>query len=286
MRIFALIALASCGVLGLSFSADAQTGTSPVAPSRTLSVPKQSTPQLLAPPQLEPVPAAPTPARETRSDPLPTVVVPQPVEMTEPHPMRDYAPVVQEAAPGPPPASPAPHAFSTPERLLDWMSNYRKHPRPSQVPAAVHAMFEFGLFSEEEKQWFCIGFIAGVLGNNPKDGPKLIAQMFPMPDKEQAVIIRAIAYSGRPDWRELLEKNSSRMPLRRPLIDDFLNGKRPTLMQLPLDYWRLAGHLRAVGLLRRHRPAPAGAAHHGCLALVEEQVGFRIFLAQDFLRLG
>ncbi|MGI8852325.1 MAG: hypothetical protein ACR2GC_03310 [Methyloceanibacter sp.] len=257
MRIFALIALASCGVLGLSFSADAQTGTSPVAPTRTLSVPKQSTPQLLAPPQLEPVPAAPTPARETRSDPLPTVVVPQPVEMVEPHPMRDYAPVVQEAAPGPPSASLAPHAFSTPDRLLDWMSNYRKHPRPSLVPAAVHAMFEFGLFSEEEKQWFCIGFIAGVLGNNPKDGPKLIAQMFPMPDKEQAVIIRAIAYSGRPDWRELLEKNSSRMPLRRPLIDDFLNGKRPILMQLPLDtggspgIYALWGYYVATG---QHQP--------------------------------
>ena len=171
--------------------------------------------------------------------------------------MRDYAPVVQEAAPGPPSASPAPHAFSTPERLLDWMSNYRKHPRASQVPAAVHAMFEFGLFSEEEKQWFCIGFIAGVLGNNPKDGPKLIAQMFPMPDKEQAVIIRAIAYSGRPDWRELLEKNSSRMPLRRPLIDDFLNGKRPILMQLPLDtggspgIYALWGYYVATG---QHQP--------------------------------
>jgi hypothetical protein len=118
-------------------------------------------------------------------------------------------------------------------------------------------MYEFGLFSEEEKQWFCIGFIAGVLGNNPKDGPKLIAQMFPMPDKEQAVIIRAIAYSGRPDWRELLEKNSSRMPLRRPLIDDFLNGKRPTLMQLPLDtggspgIYALWGYYVATG---QHQP--------------------------------
>jgi hypothetical protein len=57
-----------------------------------------------------------------------------------------------------------------------------------------------------------------------------------MPDKEQAVILRAIAYSGRPDWRELLEKTSPRTPLRRPLIDDFLAGKRPTLMELPLDH--------------------------------------------------
>ena len=74
-----------------------------------------------------------------------------------------------------------------------------------------------------------------MLGSNPEDGPKLIPGMFPMPDKEQAVIIRAIAYSGRPDWRELLEKTSPRTPLRRPLIDDFLAGKRPTLMELPLD---------------------------------------------------
>ena len=79
---------------------------------------------------------------------------------------------------------------------MDWVTNYRKHPNPSRVPAAVHAMLDFGLFGDEEKEWFCIGFIAGVLGTNPKDGPALIPQMFPLPDKEQAVIIRAIAYSG------------------------------------------------------------------------------------------
>jgi hypothetical protein len=134
-------------------------------------------------------------------------------------------------------AAPEPQgAFTSPERLMDWISNYRKHKNPSRVPAAVHAMQDYGLFADEEKAWFCTGFIAGVLGSNPRDGPALVPRMFPMPDKEQAVIIRAIVYSGRPDWRELLEKNSSRMPLRRPLIDDFLAGKRPVLMELPLDH--------------------------------------------------
>jgi hypothetical protein len=127
-------------------------------------------------------------------------------------------------------------AFTSVEKLMDWVTNYRKHKNPQRVPAAVHAMYEFGLFGDEEKAWFCTGFIAGVLGSNPKDSPGLIPRMFPLPDKEQAVIIRAIVYSGRPDWRELLEKNSARMPLRRPLIDDFLAGKRPTLMELPLDH--------------------------------------------------
>jgi hypothetical protein len=125
--------------------------------------------------------------------------------------------------------------FSSPEKLMDWMSNYRSHKTPWRVPAAVHAMQDYGLFADEEKAWFCTGFIAGVLGSNPKDGPKLIPGMFPMPDKEQAVILRAISYSGRPDWRELLESTSKFTPLRRPLIDDFLAGKRPVLMELPLE---------------------------------------------------
>ena len=69
-------------------------------------------------------------------------------------------------------AAPEPQgAFSSPERLMDWMSNYRNHKTPSRVPAAVHAMKDYGLFADEEKAWFCTGFIAGVLGSNPKDGP-------------------------------------------------------------------------------------------------------------------
>jgi hypothetical protein len=148
-------------------------------------------------------------------------------------------------------------AFTSPDQLMDWISNYRDHKEPARVPAAVHAMKDYGLFGDEEKAWFCTGFIAGVLGANPKDGPGMISKMFPMPDKEQAVIIRAIAYSGRPDWRELLEKNASKMKLRRPLIDDFLAGKRPTLMTLPLDHggspgiYALWGYYVATG---QHEP--------------------------------
>jgi hypothetical protein len=37
-----------------------------------------------------------------------------------------------------------------------------------------------------------------------------------------------------------------------------------------------------VGLLRRHRPARACGAHHGRAALVQEQVGQRLLLPQDF----
>ncbi|MGZ5917690.1 MAG: hypothetical protein ACXWJ4_10275 [Methyloceanibacter sp.] len=250
MRSLAILALALGVIAGVSRPCAAQSEAASSQP-RTISIAKQAAPERLAPPQAEvavaaPMPAAP-PAPHPAAAPAPA---PEQLYATMPQPMATV-PIQLQAAPEPQ------AAFSSAEKLLDWVTTYRKHPNPSRVPAAVHAMRDFGLFADEEKEWFCIGFIAGVLGTNPKEGPGLIPKMFPMPDKEQAVIIRAIVYSERPDWRELLEKNSSRMPLRRPLIDDFLQGKRPTLMELPLadggapGIYALWGYYVATG---QHEP--------------------------------
>ena len=230
MRSHALIALASLGVVALTIPCAAQTAI-PGEP-QSVSVAKKPTPQLLAPSQPQPDEAVAAAVQPAPPPPqaMPAVAPPTEVKSETYATMRPPVPMTPVGQ------TPEPQgAFSSPDRLMDWMSNYRNHKSPSRVPAAVHAMKDYGLFADEEKAWFCTGFIAGVLGSNPKDGPNLIPGMFPMPDKEQAVIIRAIAYSGRPDWRELLEKTSPRTPLRRPLIDDFLAGKRPTLMELPLD---------------------------------------------------
>src|SRR5262245_37537877 len=219
MRRHAIIALASCGVLGLIPLCVAQTAL-PGEAGQTLSVQKSS-PQLLAPSQPQPAETVTPPTVKPAPSPAPSAA-PTEVKTEKYTTMRPPMPTtpVQESAP----ASSQQGDFSSPEKLMDWMSNYRSHKTPWRVPAAVHAMQDYGLFADEEKAWFCTGFIAGVLGSNPKDGPKLIPGMFPMPDKEQAVILRAIAYSGRPDWRELLESTSKLTPLRRPLIDDFLAG--------------------------------------------------------------
>ena len=255
MRIHATLALAAIGVLGLTIPCAGQTATEGTEPPQTVSVAKQSAPKLLAPPQAETI-AAPTGVQTVpiTASPAPA---PAPAAAAPAH-IYDSTQQPQPAFAIPPQASPEPQsAFASVDRLMDWISNYRKHKDPSRVPAAVHAMLDFGLFGDEEKAWFCTGFIAGVLGSNPKDGPGLIPRMFPLPDKEQGFVIRAIVYSGRPDWRELLEKNASRMPLRRPLIDDFLTGKRPTLTQLPLEsggspgIYALWGYYVATG---QHQP--------------------------------
>jgi hypothetical protein len=271
MRSCALIALASVTALALTLPCAAE------EPAQTSTVAKQTAPQLKVPSLLAPSQAATASPSPTQASPAPASSVQaaaRPTEVKTETYMRPPVPAVpapavpvapQTTAPSPQPdmtrdaqaSREQDGGFTSPDQLMDWISNYRDHKEPWRVPAAVHAMNDFGLFGDEEKGWFCIGFIAGVLGSNPKDGPALVPKMFPMPDKEQAIIIRAIVYSGRPDWRELLEKNASRMPLRRPLIDDFLNDKRPTLMTLPLDtggspgIYALWGYYVATG---QHEP--------------------------------
>ena len=220
MRVVALAAFACA--LGLSLPCAAQSETTQAELPQTSSVAKQSrpsAPQLLAPPE-ESLPAANAPVITHASPPQP---IPAPV------------PVLVSPEPGVTQPQPSEGSFSTPERLVDWVYNYHAHPTPWRVPAAVRAMRELGLFTDEEKGAFCTGFIAGVLGANAKDGPALVGKMLPMPDKDQAVLIRAIAYSGRPDWRELLTKYKDRMALRQPLIDSYLSGKAKTLMEIELS---------------------------------------------------
>jgi hypothetical protein len=220
MRVVALATFACA--LGLSLPCAAQSETTQAELPQTSSVAKQSrpaAPQLLAPPQ-ESLPATNAPVITHASPPQPIL-----------------APVPVLASPEPEAMQPqrSEGSFSTPERLVDWVYNYHAHPTPWRVPAAVRAMRELGLFTDEEKGAFCTGFIAGVLGANAKDGPALVGKMLPMPDKDQAVLIRAIAFSGRPDWRELLTKYKDRMPLRQPLIDSYLSGKAKTLMEIDLS---------------------------------------------------
>ena len=220
MRVVALAAFACA--LGLSLPCAAQSETTQAELPQTSSVAKQSrpaAPQLLAPPE-ESLPAANAPVITHASPPQP---IPAPV------------PVLVSPEPEPTQPQRSEGSFSTPERLVDWVYNYHAHPTPWRVPAAVRAMRELGLFTDEEKGAFCTGFIAGVLGANAKDGPALVGKMLPMPDKDQAVLIRAIAYSGRPDWRELLTKYKDRMPLRQPLIDSYLSGKAKPLMEIELS---------------------------------------------------
>lgn len=139
------------------------------------------------------------------------------------------APITAAAAP------PAKSRFESPQHILQWINTYRLKPEPAKVPDAVRAMSALGLFRDLDAGGVYLGFIAGVIGSNPATADALVARMFPMPPEDQVVLVRAIAYSGLPAWKPLLQKFAERMPARKVLIDRHLTDKLPSLDTLPLD---------------------------------------------------
>lgn len=137
---------------------------------------------------------------------------------------------IAPAAAAPPPAA----AFTSNTALLKWINAYRHRPQPDALPAVVHALSGMQAFKDAESSGPYVGFIAGVLGSNPARAEDLIAKMLPIDPADHWVLVRAIAYSGLSNWKELLATFVDRMPTRRPMVDKYLDGKLPTLEQI--DY--------------------------------------------------
>jgi hypothetical protein len=131
-------------------------------------------------------------------------------------------------------ATPPVRALNSTDSILKWINDYRHKPDPEQLPAVVRSLSGMQAFKDAETSGAYIGFIAGVLGSNPDRAEILIESMLPIDPADHWVLVRAIAYSGLPDWREELATFVDRMPTRRAMIDKYLDGKLPTLDQI--DY--------------------------------------------------
>src|SRR3984957_19302833 len=119
--------------------------------------------------------------------------------------------------------------------VQQWIYNYRAKPDYVHVPAAVRVLFHAQSFKEPENSGIYLGFIAGAIGSNPAKAEQLVTSFFPVPPEDEWVIVRAIAYSGLPDWRNLLREVAPRMPGRQVMIDSYLAGTLPTLTDIPLE---------------------------------------------------
>jgi hypothetical protein len=131
-----------------------------------------------------------------------------------------------------PPAKP--HEFASTQHILGWINTYRAKPDPTKLPKAVKAMSALGVFRDLEGSGIYIGFMAGVIGDNPDKAEKLITGMFPIPPEDQVAVVRAIAYSGASNWKDLLRHFEERMPARKVMIERHLQDKLPVLEKLPL----------------------------------------------------
>src|SRR5690349_4264133 len=121
MRSLAILALALGVTAGVSSPCAAQSEMAGSQP-HSVSVAKQAAPERLAPPQADVAVAAPTPAAPPAPHPAAApVTVPVQVYIPQPmtHPMTT-TPIELQAAPEPQ------AAFASAEKLLDWVTNYRK----------------------------------------------------------------------------------------------------------------------------------------------------------------
>lgn len=121
---------------------------------------------------------------------------------------------------------------STPEGVLAWMNAYHRKPDLLAVPAAVKVLSQAGTLREPESAGVYVGFVAGVLGSNPDKASQLLEKMLPLPGEDQWFAVRAVAYSGLPNWKTLLWEFSDLLPSRRAMIEKYTTGALPTLFDL------------------------------------------------------
>ncbi|MCC7348558.1 MAG: hypothetical protein IT538_14285 [Variibacter sp.] len=121
------------------------------------------------------------------------------------------------------------------DALLGWMWVYRHKPNPDGVPALVKAASQLGALRDPESTGVFVGFLAGALAAAPAAADTIIAKALPLPVEDQWFVVRAIAYSGLPHWRDLLRRYADRLPARRVMIEHFLAGKLPTLESLVVE---------------------------------------------------
>jgi hypothetical protein len=126
--------------------------------------------------------------------------------------------------------------LSTLESVQKWMYSYRAKPEPARVPEAIRVLSQLGALKDPETSGIYVGFLAGAIGADPAKADDLVARLFPVPPPEQWVVVRAIAYSGHPQWKHLMLKYAARMPARKVMIDKYLARELATLNEVPLEH--------------------------------------------------
>ncbi len=125
---------------------------------------------------------------------------------------------------------------SSRDDVMRWIDGYRARPDPGALHAAVKVMSLRGMLHDADQASVYVGFLAGAIGAHPATAESLIAKILPaFAEEDQWVLVRAIAYSGLPDWKPLLEKFASRMPSRDVMIKKYLDSELPTLDHVPLE---------------------------------------------------
>jgi hypothetical protein len=126
--------------------------------------------------------------------------------------------------------------LSSRDDVLKWIDGYRNRPDPASVRIAMKVLSQRGALRDSDSAGVYVGFMAGIIGSNPADAEGIVGKVLPaLAEEDQWLMVRAIAYSGLPDWKALLAKFAAGMPSRRVMIDKYLDGTLPALDKVPLE---------------------------------------------------
>jgi hypothetical protein len=120
-----------------------------------------------------------------------------------------------------------------PDAGLKWMKDYQENPAPQEVPGLIKRLSGQGAFEQPEQAGVYVGFLAGVLHDNPDQAVALAADCLPLPFKDQWLVVRAIAYSGLEDWERVMIDFARHLPERKHLMRYYISGQLPTLDEIP-----------------------------------------------------
>jgi hypothetical protein len=140
--------------------------------------------------------------------------------------------------------------FRSLESTVAWINDYPRTRDVAHAPLAVRALSAHGGLRDAENAGLYVGFIAGLIGANPDRAETLIEKMLPVRSEDEWAVVRGIAYSGHPQWKDLLRKYSGRLSARQVMIDGYLKGRLPTLGALAITpsptTWQRIGNAFAI----------------------------------------
>jgi hypothetical protein len=145
--------------------------------------------------------------------------------------------------------------LSTREDVLKWIDGYRKRPDPGSLPVAMKVLSRRGVLQDPDTAGVYVGFLAGVIGAHPAAAEGIVGSVLPaLAAEDQWIMVRAIAYSGVPEWKALLTRFAARMPSRAVMIEKYLDGTLASLDRVPLEAERPALMDRVKGYFGSSSP--------------------------------
>jgi hypothetical protein len=129
-----------------------------------------------------------------------------------------------------------PADFTNADSVLRFVNEYRMRPEFERIPSAYRTLSRVGALKDTDIGAVYLGFLAGVIGSNPDKVDGLLRELLlTLPPEDKWLVIRAVAYSGLPNWKEVMRKYAMYTPGRLVMIEKYISDKTPTLERLALD---------------------------------------------------